>query len=179
MNAWCRNGIKETTQIKTMNQQRTIHTVHDYLCRITSMLRSAVSAATNKRLGKYACFEEFILKHGRSFDNIVELPGEVKRGKSRECFKNAATLAIEYYPTWIYCEGYAAGPIPVLHAWCVNRRGAVIDPTWNDGTEYFGIPIKQSYLLKSLRENEVYGLLGVSSKCPIMKARPSEFKEKL
>lgn len=57
-----------------------------------------------------------------------------------QCYQNAYRLMDNRSMT--YCEGYAAIKglgIPIAHAWVVDSDGFVIDPTWKDGTEYFGV----------------------------------------
>jgi hypothetical protein len=74
-------------------------------------------------------------------------------GKMSECFMNAQRLAIFDMEKYRYAEGWAVlgdVPLPVLHAWCVNRRGLVVDPTWygRGKAYYFGMVISIDYVLK-------------------------------
>lgn len=93
---------------------------------------------------------------------------------------NASKLALDFPGCFTYCEGYAAGIIPTLHAWVVTKFGTVIDPTWEDGTDYFGVPIKTSYLLKSMKRTGVYGVIDLwQHRWPILSASPKTFKAKL
>ena len=113
---------------------------------------------------KYSCIEDFILKNGRSF-KPMPLPKKVKRGKMKQCFKNAADLALDSSLTpghieLVYVEGYALNIIPVHHAWCVDREGNVYDNTWPDGgKEYYGVMFTTSFLADRLLKSKTYGLI--------------------
>ena len=80
--------------------------------------------------------DELILTHGRSF-TIAPLPKGIRYGRLGECFKNASRLAL-YHNDLTYCEGYAMGIIPVLHAFCIDAKGNVVDNTWRDGRSISG-----------------------------------------
>lgn len=148
----------------------TINTIEDYLKMVTSMM-----SHNKPNKFKYSCFEDFILKHGQRFTKVGKMPRGFKRGMAKQCYMNAAKLTLDL-PSLIYCEGYAAGIIPVLHGWCITRRGTVIDPTWDDGKDYFGIPIKHSYLMNSMIRHKVYGVIDVP-RFPILDEEPDKFKE--
>jgi len=116
-------------------------------------------------IGRFFSMGEFILAHGREFNATSnELPKGVRLGKLGHCFENAAKLAIAQ-GAYTYCEGYAMGIIPVLHAWCIDANGDVVDPTWNRGQRdrigmsYFGIAFTTKYLIHHLCEYEKYGLI--------------------
>ena len=84
---------------------------------------------------------------------------KTKKMQAKQCFANAAHLAIE--KGYTYVEGYATTKVvnfPLIHAWCVTRDGKLVDPTWQDGVEYFGVPIKTDYLLEVLSESGMYGI---------------------
>ena len=76
------------------------------------------------------------------------------------CFMNAAKAAL-MDRCLTYVEGYAAGLIPIIHAWCVTARGEVVEVTWEDGVgvEYYGIPFKKEFLRDELLRNKHYGLI--------------------
>ena len=56
---------------------------------------------------------------------------------------NAATLALRKPDIYMYVEGYAVNRWiamhTVAHAWCINSDNFVVDPTWDEGTDYFGV----------------------------------------
>lgn len=125
-----------------------------------------IFSTMNKREGyKYSSSEDLVLKQGKFF-TPEKRPDDIKLGPKKECFANAAKLALER-SNLTYMEGYAMVndrlPLPIAHAWCVDKKGRVVDNTWeNPGVAYFGVPFKTSYLAKKLSETGVYGILSGS-----------------
>ena len=115
--------------------------------------------------------EGFVLKHGQKFDPRP-LPKGTKRGPIQQCFRNCANAAMDD-PTLTYCEGYAIGVIPVLHAWCVDKDGKILELTWKKpGTEYFGIPFQTSFLKRQLCRSGYFGLIDAwKSNWPLLRGR--------
>jgi hypothetical protein len=109
--------------------------------------------------GKQINFAGFLLEHGRSWKNSP-LPKDIKPMTMKLCFCNAAKLAMRRKDL-TYVEGFASLIIPTQHAWCVDAKGNVIDPTWRDAESatYFGIPFKTEFLTKFLRNSKIYGVL--------------------
>jgi hypothetical protein len=140
------------------------------------------------RGSKYSCLDEFILEHGRAFHNVVSFKDyKLRQGIPKECYRNAALVA-QRRDDLIYCEGYATSVIPVMHAWLVDKQGNVIDNTWEGGRyddgkyprAYFGIPIKRTYLVRSLCNRKIYGVIdNWENEWPILKDDPSLWKEEL
>ncbi len=135
--------------------------------------------ATHMKKGRedkpYSCFEDFVLQHGREFNRIGVVPRS-QRGRMKQCYKNAAHLALTHHEL-TYVEGYAVSIIPVMHAWCVTKRGTVIDPTWSDGYAYYGVPFTRRYLTRCLCRNQVYGILDCPPHFPTLtEHKPEEFK---
>jgi hypothetical protein len=90
-----------------------------------------------------------LLKYGQSFDPWP-LPDEVAVMRERCCYLNCFTLATEQPERFTYFEGYGvlskANGWGLLHAWCVDRSGLVVDPTWpnvksDKPAGYIGLPI--------------------------------------
>lgn len=107
---------------------------------------------------KYCCFEEFVLANGKRFKLNSSLV--VKRGKQGECFKNAFHLAES--GDLIYVEGYATIKqigFPFSHAWCVNDKNEVVDPTWGDGKEYYGVIFDLDYVRKIILKRGKFGVI--------------------
>lgn len=135
-------------------------TLKTFLKAELSLMRKA--RCGNKLNGWYTT-GHFVLKNGRQWNNGHPLPDDVEPMKEKMCFKNAAQMAIDSN-RFIYCEGYGLSIIPVMHAWCLDKDGNVIDPTWaslpfEKGREYFGIAINTKYLIAHLCETERWGSL--------------------
>jgi hypothetical protein len=111
----------------------------------------------------YRGFGDFVLSHGEGY-SPSKLPVEYQPGRMRECFMNASHLAIENR-SLTYVEGYAiASFFPVLHGWCVDRDGLVVDPTWQHwkggiATAYLGVRFSTRLLMRILSVQEHYGLI--------------------
>ena len=97
---------------------------------------------------------KFVLTHGAQFGKVVSLPDGEHHGPKKLCFSNAFALT-ERCPELIFTEGFfrwvSSGGHNMItqHAWTVNGRGNVCDPT-SEGVEYFGIPFKRDYAQKTL-----------------------------
>lgn len=112
-------------------------------------------------------FDQFLIEHGTMFTGH-RLPKKYWRGPAGQCFQNAALLALDDADL-TYVEGYGAieslGSIPMHHAWCVTKRGKVIDPTWkSERCEYFGVPVPEPLLRAELLRTKHYGLLFVKGR---------------
>jgi len=112
----------------------------------------------------YYNLQDFVLQEGFDFEPSP-YPEAYPPGVIKECFSNSISL-VEHHPDeLIYCEGYAAGVIPVLHAWCVTHDGKVVDPTWNahsrcsPGTEYLGVPLNREFVMETLAAKGTHGIL--------------------
>jgi hypothetical protein len=108
---------------------------------------------------------KIILELGRSYRRDDTLLSRNLRTLSREkkmCYRNSAEIALQR-PDLTYVEGYAFAdiplPFPVAHAWLVTDDGLVVDPTWDAGFEYFGIPFTIDKLTQYLLLTEEYGFL--------------------
>lgn len=129
----------------------------EYLKQIVELYQQMYNQNKRNKIGDYYCLEDFILKNGQPFE-ISPLPKNIKRGAMKECFRNSAMLAMEN-ADYFYAEGFAFSIIPTIHGWCANREGKAIDPTWDDGKEYFGVIFKRDYLFKYLLKYKRYGLI--------------------
>lgn len=160
--------------LMTSTQQLPSDDIQEFL-KITSMAMRDRPIPEGYR---YRCISDCILEHGMQFTKIGRRPKYIKMGKPRHCYMNAAQLALSTSDL-IYCEGYAVGFFPVLHAWVCTKNGTVIDNTWKDGTAYYGIPFKRSYLMKIMQMYGTYGIIeqfGKGHPCfPVLRDNPETF----
>jgi hypothetical protein len=93
----------------------------------------------------YQSIEDFVLKNGRPFPYRPR-PDTVRQMPMKNCFGNAFQLARRR--KLVYVEGMATNSFgcPFLHAWCVDNEGYVVDPTWTDGREFFGVPFDLDWI---------------------------------
>ena len=107
---------------------------------------------------QYSCFEDFVLTNGKFMGRRSPLSNKFPKGKMKECFLNAYHLS-QSEEGLTYCEGYAMGIIPVLHAWCINQKGQVIDNTWITGEEYFGVEFTREFVIKTALKRKYFGII--------------------
>ena len=102
-------------------------------------------------------FQQFVYFHGREFKPCPDHKKYFRSyGGAGLCFRNSMKLVRKFPNDLTYAEGFAATlfqgeirPHFGLHAWAVTRDGEAVDPTWPDGTEYFGVPFNLDYVLKT------------------------------
>jgi len=106
--------------------------------------------------------EQFVLEFGRHWEPMP-LPDEFEAMEPKQCFGNAFNLVLANRDL-TYVEGYGISnsvPIPIQHAWAVDKSGNVVDPTWANPEErsYFGIPFKFDFVRDTVIEKETYGVI--------------------
>lgn len=106
---------------------------------------------------QYKCYEHMILERGILFKGFTHV--DTPYNTMKECYKNAFLLADENPDKYIYCEGVACSVIPMHHAWCVDERGNVFDPTWKEGSHYVGIPFKIDHVRRTILARKYYGVI--------------------
>lgn len=107
-------------------------------------------------------FHHFVLANGRDFQPCENPAQWIKRrGRIGNCYKNAFLLVLEHPKDLRYAEGYAARmeeghPIICkgLHAWAVTKDGEVVDPTWKNGVEYFGVAFEFEQVRQVMMRNQ-------------------------
>lgn len=111
---------------------------------------------------RYKSIQSLILIHGIPFLKKVKSP---LKGKPKSCFENCFT-ALWDYPNLSYCEGFAIDDdlnLAVSHAWLVNNKMEVIDPTWIGnkfkGSTYFGVVFNREFVMEMAEITKSYGIL--------------------
>ncbi len=124
----------------------------------------------------YSSIYDFILQEG--MECVAQpRPSDIAQMEMKQCFMNAYNLSLSH--GLIYVEGYALSIIPTLHAWCVDEDRKVIDPTWTDGVEYFGIPLDLGYINKVLLSRRKFGIIdNWEDKWPLMTGEHTDFRNK-
>jgi hypothetical protein len=82
---------------------------------------------------------------------------DLRMGKLGDCYMNA-TLKMSC--DLVYVEGFAMkeGLIPLQHAWLKDIEGSALDPTWKDGSYYFGVPFDQDFVHEVTDRTRYYGI---------------------
>ena len=98
---------------------------------------------------------QLVLRFGRSY--VVQLlPSSFTQSELGLCHSDAIQLALQ--SGFTYVEGFALigpGRIALLHGWCADDQGRVIDRTWKDrGIAYFGVPMQPDYVRRKFQEFE-------------------------
>ncbi len=137
----------------------------------------AIREATSEALEQYLKVLSEMLPGG--FESAVrqlgirkpgqKLPKSIKQGKKKECFKNALLLAEAR--GWTYCEGFAHAIIPTHHAWVLDDKGNVVDPTWDEPEKcfYAGILFDTDKAIDLCNESGLYGLFYTKTFLPFIK----------
>ena len=130
------------------------HPVHAYLQTIAGFMKGK----GNDR--KYACVPDFLEREGRDYEASPQMPPGEKRCRKSQCYMNAYRLA-EAHPELDYVEGVAISGnlIPMDHAWCADREGRVVDPTWPDGHHYVGVPLRMGFVRRTVFAKKTYGVV--------------------
>ncbi len=138
---------------------------------ITDFLTKANKLVGKSSKDKYASQYDFILKKGHSYiyrkftneenEVLMDALKHVSqfKPKIKECYRNSYLLAgIGSKLGFQYCEGFAAGPIPVNHAW-VDYNGLPIDITWrkNDIKSYTAKSL-MAIVKNNLVDSSYYGI---------------------
>ena len=92
---------------------------------------------------------QFMLANGHAF-TPAPLPEKIGKGVPRSCYFNSIRLARLFPDEYLYVEGFGVTEelkvIPIEHGFCIDRAWRVVDPTWEKGIEYFGFPVRHSFL---------------------------------
>lgn len=115
--------------------------------------------------------DSLIREKGQAFA-MFEGTYEGKRGTPHHCFENASKHVIQNNSRLdvmggpsaklTYVEGYVnVAGVPIHHAWAVNTRGQVIDPTIKPGPirGYFGVPFTDAYVQSTALRTKYWGII--------------------
>jgi len=130
-----------------------------YISTVADVMRN-VSKQSSKPT-TFIGIHELVLVNGK-FMPTGPFPKGLRRGKMGECFYNAFRLTMDNPRRFVYVEGYACGkiPLPLEHGWVWDRKlGKVLDPTWNESTEYYGIPFKWDFVCRTVVDRKRYGVI--------------------
>ncbi len=114
---------------------------------------------------KYKGMYDLVLKEGSFFippEKNKPRPEGMIKGKDKDCYANAARLALDN-SNYTYVEGIATPDfieLPIQHAWCIDNKDNVIDPTWKTaGSVYYGVPFNTEFLRETILKTEIWGLI--------------------
>ena len=127
--------------------------INDELLNYLETIDNFISNSPKNKF-KYRSIYHFLIEHGQFFKPPKE-PYK-KAMKKKQCYYNAYQTVLEI-PFVQYAEGIAWSIIPTMHAWTVDSKGYVIDPTWDNGISYFGVIFPSSYVTRITFSNGYYG----------------------
>lgn len=101
-------------------------------------------------------FQRILLEHGTFFQKIIVSD---KLGEKKNCFCNAAAIALSENSNLFYCEGVATirelPDLLIKHAWLADEFGTAIEVTWPEPAGfYLGVVFQQKALEKLIYKNK-------------------------
>jgi uncharacterized protein len=114
---------------------------------------------------------DYVSKNGQEW-KAAPLPDGIERGKSKECYANTSRLIMNRSDL-DFAEGIAypanLGGLGFLHAWAVDKKGQVVDSTWDNPAEskYFGVKYPKDKYIKHILKTKIHGVLGGDEKSAI------------
>lgn len=121
---------------------------------------SNVSRSQQRAGWRYSSYEGLVLDLGQTFESAKWDYPEQELGA---CYENSVLALLELGNEHLfYCEGWACSPklpLPIQHAWLVDDQGHAYDPTWETGGTYYGVPVKLSYVKRTILDTGYYGIL--------------------
>lgn len=119
--------------------------------------------------------ERLILEHGQAFPTNADTY-KGKRGTPHRCFENSAKHALQNPDLDLtYVEGYmTVSGVPLKHAWTVDRKGFVIDPTITAGAAkgYFGVPFTKEYVHNTAMRTKYWGIISMQTNRDMFRQGP-------
>ena len=125
---------------------------------------------------RYNWIEDFVLRHGIPYE-YQPLPSSIAKGPMKGCFRNAYRLSKREGLTYVEGYGMDRSGLITLHAWCAAESSRVaIDPTWDSGMAYLGVPFEAEVveeIIRSRRRRRVpmsYSMLDDPPKFGLLRA---------
>lgn len=120
-------------------------------------------------------FEEWAAEKGVPMTARLSLPSHMVHPKSQMCYWNAWLLYLSSsgrgskqhrYDSLRYCEGFVALPdvcIPVMHGWCVDAKGRVLDPSVEQdrGAAYIGVAFSEAFAVSAWGKLNKWKAIGI------------------
>lgn len=133
-------------------------TIQNYL-KMTTQYEAGPGMATTP--------DKLVLEHGKAYATGPDTYAG-KRGTPHHCYENATKRVLQNPDLELtYVEGYmTVHGIPLKHAWAVDKRGLVVDPTIKPGPEvkgYFGVAFSNDYVRATMMQTRMYGVISMSS----------------
>jgi len=127
---------------------------------ILEHLNGLVKLYANRELA--GAYYKWILKNGKLFTEKTDPKkfNKIFKKRFKGCYYNAQMLALDnkglkYYEGWGITE--AVG-FPLDHGFNVTG-GKVVDVSWPDGIEYFGIEIPLKFIREEMLRTEIAGTI--------------------
>lgn len=115
-----------------------------------------------RSMGMINPLELVVLEKGKVYHS-QKFKGYGRRQRAKQCFRNALLLA-HRYPELRYVEGFAVRPsigLLMQHAWCIDSKDRVVDPTWKDPEDsfYIGVELDRKWAWDKVIDKGYYGVL--------------------
>lgn len=133
--------------------RKSLHHTHDFMV--------ANNCAANPEWA-HRTYEHLVLTEGQSFER-KPLPRHARKMRAKMCYHNATYCVFGDPDRYRYVEGWAAGIIPMQHAFVLDLEdGKIFDPTWprdENHTAYLGIVFPTDYVIDQMMTNDTYGII--------------------
>lgn len=111
---------------------------------------------------RYKSTQRLILENGIPFEKRIK---PSFKGEPKQCYQNCFKALLRF-PSLHYCEGfigYRDLPMSFAHAWLVNDKGQIIEPTLlkkeDANCAYFGVVFDTEFVMDMAEKLRVYGIL--------------------
>lgn len=155
-----------------VNTNLNCKTMHDI--NIKALLESDLEAWSSAGSPLFP-FLTAVLEKGQQFEN-APFEGYGRRRRAKRCYDNALNLATDH--DLRYVEGFGLSGLDMerrrnngerwylthsiwRHAWCIDAKGKVVDPTWeyHENTQYMGAIIDIDFAWRKVESTGYYGVI--------------------